>query len=177
MWKDYIHKTKNKPVSQYLIQAVSLANHPKTALDLGSGSGTATKYLTSHGFYVEAVDSEPAAGECLDELIKENKAAFYQQTFSDFRFKTYDLVHASYALPFISPTDFPLVWPKIKASLNPGGIFVAEFFGPQDSWNTDASHLTFHSLQEVEELLNGWQIMKLNEEKRQGPTAHGQQKL
>lgn len=110
MWPDYIQKTKDKATSKYLIEAVSFISQPGDALDLGSGSGVESRYLVKQGFKVQAVDAESVAQAALADLIEQSKVNFILSKFETFSFNHYQLINASYALPFIGAQNFPAFW-------------------------------------------------------------------
>ena len=89
--------------------------------------------------------------------------------------KKYDLVTAQYSLPFIDPNIFNEVFLKILYSIKKGGVFVGQFFGPEDEWSKNEK-MTFLSLEETVNLFSGFEILKSNEVKSRGKTAVGNEK-
>jgi tellurite methyltransferase len=94
----------------------------------------------------------------------------------DFAYEEYDLINASYALPFVPSPRFTETMRRIITSLNPGGLLVCEFFGPQDSWNTPKSQMSFHTRANIEHLVKPLRIILLDEEQTRGRTASGEVK-
>jgi tellurite methyltransferase len=177
MWHNYFDQTKDKPPSKYLVQAVKLVG-PQTypaALDLGSGGGRDTRYLAQAGFAVTSVDAAPVAEDYLQPLNAPN-ITFILSTFEDFSFKRYDLINASFSLPFLDRDKFMPVWQQIIQALNPNGIFVGELFGVLDSWNNNDNDMTFHTKDEIQSLLAGFHIHRLDEEQGDGTTLSRQPK-
>ena len=78
------------------------------------------------------------------------------------------LIHARYSLPFCDPGDFPDVWAAIRRALAPGGIFAGQLLGLHDSWAATSPHMTFHRLDQVEDLLDGLEVLRLDETERDG---------
>lgn len=172
-WKKYYENTKNKPPSKLLLEALSFVQNKSKALDLGAGALVASKYLLSEGFEVVAVDQE----KCVD-MISDEQFAFIQSTFQEYEFpkNTFDFITAQFSLPFNGREGFGILWDKIVSSLTPGGVFVGQLFGLNDEWNVPDSKLVFHSSQEVEEMLFGMEVLKLEEIDKDGKLANGSPK-
>lgn len=171
MWNEYNEARKNKPPRELLTKAVGAGGY---ALDLGAGALNDTRYLLEKGYEVDAVDSSPS----ILELGKDLKAHLFVSTFDTFNFPTatYDLINAAYALPFNPPETFDAMFARLVASLKPGGVFVGQLFGIEDSWS-DNKKMTFHTRGQVEDLFKGFTISHLNESKYKGKTALGQDKF
>ncbi|WP_246275416.1 class I SAM-dependent methyltransferase [Brasilonema bromeliae] len=86
-----------------------------------------------------------------------------------------DLVNASFSLPFCPPESFPSLWEKIISSLRSGGRFCGQLFGRRDSWAIYTSKNS-HTRQQVETLLQRFEIEMLQEEEHPGKTAIGEEK-
>lgn len=169
VWKTYHERTKEKPPSQTLVEAVKLVIERDSALDLGASSLRDTKFLLQQGFRtVTAVDIEPATKEAADEL-KDERLQVVISPFQEFDFpeNTFDLVNAQFSLPFASPEAFADVFGKMKNSLKQKGVFVGQLFGKNGSWR-DNSKMTFNNLDDVRKLLSGMEIIELREEERDG---------
>jgi hypothetical protein len=81
-------------------------------------------------------------------------------------------IYAGFSLPFCLPQAFPGTWARIRQALAPGGIFAGQLFGLRDSWADDPD-MTFHARPEVEVLLDGLQILRLEETEHDGHAASG----
>ncbi|MCX5205307.1 class I SAM-dependent methyltransferase [Streptomyces sp. NBC_00237] len=98
----------------------------RTALEIGAGTGKATRLFARHGVAVTA--TEPDA-QMLAELRKHVPADVrtVHAAFEDVRTDTrYDLVYAAAALHWTSPKGR---WSRMAALLEPGGVF-ASFGSP-----------------------------------------------
>ena len=73
-----------------------------------------------------------------------------------------NLIHAGLALPFCRPKSFKQLWDQVLHALEPGGVFVGHFFGPQHGWSTFA-HLTFHSELDIRRMCEGLEVNLLRE--------------
>jgi SAM-dependent methyltransferase len=98
----------------------------RTALEIGAGTGKATRAFTGRGITVTATEPDAAM---LGELRKHVPAnvIIVQAAFEDLRLTgTYGLVFAAAALHWTQPADR---WPRMAALLEPGGVFAS--FGGQ----------------------------------------------
>jgi SAM-dependent methyltransferase len=96
------------------------------ALEIGAGTGKATRLFAQRGVAVTATEPD---GAMLAELVKHVPASVEtkQAALEDLRpDRTYGLVYAAAALHWTSPEGR---WPRIAALLEPGGV-VASFGGP-----------------------------------------------
>ncbi|SMF49700.1 trans-aconitate 2-methyltransferase [Streptomyces sp. Amel2xC10] len=98
-----------------------------TALEIGAGTGKATRLFTGRGITLTATDPDAAM---LTELrkhvppdVRTTQASFEDMPLDDNR---YDLVYAAAALHWTHPDAR---WPRMAALLRPGGTF-ASFGGP-----------------------------------------------
>ncbi len=98
----------------------------RTALEIGAGTGKATRLFAGHGVTVTATEPDAAMLTVLRRAVpagvKPVRAAF-----EDLRpGETYGLVYAAAALHWTRPEGR---WPRMAALLEPGGVF-ASFGGP-----------------------------------------------
>lgn len=176
-WQTYHENTKERPPRESLQRALALVEERNTALDLGAGALTDTKYLIQEGFEkIVVVDSEPSIGQRSTE-INNDRLEVVISKFEDFNFSpnTYDLINAQFSLPFTHPEQFIEVFERLKDSLKQRGVFVGQLFGDRDGWASD-SNMTFHTSDQVKELLDGLEVMEFKEEEKDGTTAAGEQK-
>lgn len=98
----------------------------RTALEIGAGTGKATRLFARRGIAVTATEPD---GSMLAELHKHVPAnvATVQTAFEDLRpGERHGLVYAAASLHWTNPEGR---WPRIAALLEPGGVF-ASFGGP-----------------------------------------------
>ena len=79
---------------------------------------------------------------------------------------------AGFSLPFCAPQEFPALWARIRRALAPGGVFAGQLFGTHDTWADDPD-MTFYSRHQVEVLLDGLDILRLEETERDGHAFSG----
>lgn len=174
-WENFYTFTKDSPPWPLLGRAVYFLPLKGHALDLGAGAGRDTRYLLQQGFQVTAVDSDPHAIAILRSFPQENLQVV-QASFEDFAFDIYDLINAQFALPFLPQQRFHEVFERVKRAIKPNGIFVGQFFGIHDQWNTSDSNMTFLTKEQAEAVLWDMDIIELNEEDRDGHVADGSPK-
>jgi SAM-dependent methyltransferase len=114
------------PAELYDVVATYAGAPIRTALEIGAGTGKATRVFAERG--VEVTATEPDAA-MLAELRKTAPSTVntVQSTFEDLRPDgTYDLVYAAAALHWTRAEDR---WSRVAAHLEPEGVF-ASFAGP-----------------------------------------------
>ncbi len=171
-WEDFYKITKGRPPWPLLVQAVSLLSNGKYALDLGCGAGRDTRFLLEQGFTVTAVDSDPHAIALL-AAFPQDRLRVVQSSFEAFEFESYDLVNAQFALPFAPEDRFHEVFARIKLALNAGRIFVGQFFGVNDEWNTPGNQMTFLTREQAEAELKDLRVLEFQEEDVDSHVADG----
>ncbi|KJY33864.1 class I SAM-dependent methyltransferase [Streptomyces sp. NRRL S-495] len=98
----------------------------RTALEIGAGTGKATRLFAGHGIAVTATEPDAAMLAVLNRTAPANVTTV-QTAFEDLRpGRTYGLVYAAAALHWTRPDGR---WPRVAALLEPGGVF-ASFGGP-----------------------------------------------
>ncbi len=98
----------------------------RRALEIGAGTGKATRVFAARGITVTATDPDEAM---LEELRRQGPAGIetVRAAFEDLRAgMTYDLVFAAAALHWTAPEGR---WSRMAGLLEPGGVF-ASFGGP-----------------------------------------------
>ncbi|MCC7436682.1 class I SAM-dependent methyltransferase [Candidatus Nomurabacteria bacterium] len=177
-WKTYFEKHAKRKPREQLVRAVSYCSNKENALDLGAGTLIEAAFLLENGFsHVTAVDSSPESLEFAKHFDSER---FKLETikFDEFKLEpnTYDLVNAQYALPFYGKQNFESFIENIKKSLKIGGVFVGQFFGNRDDWNTKDKNLAFQTKEEVQNFLSDMEVIEFQEEEKEGNTASGNTK-
>ena len=176
-WAEFYKHTRERPPWPRMIRAASLVTRKNRALDLGCGAGRDTRYLLTQGFQVTAVDADANAMAILATFPQEKLRAV-QSSFGDFVFENYDLINAHYCLPFLAREQFYSVFGKVRQALNSEGIFVGQFFGTHDQWNTAerAEKMTFLTRKEAMQALDGLDVVEFDEEDVDSVVADGSPK-
>ncbi len=159
-----------------LVEAAERFATPGFAVDLGAGTGRDTAELIRRGWRVLAIDREAEAIGRLHELVGadggrlETITARYEQA----EWPACDLVNASFALPFCSPSEFPGVWGRIVDSIVPGGRFAGQLFGNRDAWARTG--IVVQTREEVDALLEPFDVERLEEFEGEASTVIGKTK-
>lgn len=175
-WGSYIEKTKelNKGPRILLVEALKLTSKRNSALDLGAGALNDTKYLLDQSFRkVTAVDQDEKSKEIAKEL-SDDRLIFIEGKIEEFEFPddTYDLINAQFSLPFIDTNKIEEVLAKIAGSLIEEGVFVGQLFGERDEWSK-RENINFHTVDKIRVMLKNVEILKLEEEEKEGATVEG----
>lgn len=182
-WPSYYQKTGDRPPRETLLFALDQFDAesvaaPRLAVDLGCGSGRDTIELLRRGWRVLAIDAEPAAIEKLtgrDDLPVDVELTGQVARFADASWPQCDLINSSFALPLMPPDEFATVWPRITASLKPGGRIACQLFGPRDSW-ADREGMSFHDRAAVDGMLAELDVEMCREEEDDSTTVRGEAK-
>ena len=151
------------------------AGQDRLAIDLGCGEGTDALELLARGWLVTAVDAEAAGLALLRARIPPSAAERVRvlcASFAEAELPCAQLIHAGFSLPFCPPQEFPALWARIRQALAAGGVFAGQLFGIRDSWADDPD-MTFHTRHQVEVLLDGLDILRLEETERDGHAFSG----
>jgi len=151
------------------------AGQGRMAIDLGCGDGTDALELLARGWSVTAVDATEAGLRLLRARIPATAAdriCVICASFSKADLPRAHLIHAGFSLPYCPPQTFPATWARIRQALASGGVFAGQLFGIRDSWADDPS-MTFHARHEVAGLLDGLQILRLEETEQDGQASSG----
>ena len=145
----------------------------RLAVDLGCGAGVETKAMLDSGWEVTAVDGEAALPSRLFGLVGEHPRLHVRvSSFNELEIPPADLVYAGYSLPFVPPQDFSALWERVCRALRPRAWLAVDLFGDRDDW-AGQEGMTFLSRPGVEELLNGLQVVSLDEEDQAGRSYSG----
>lgn len=174
-WESYFSSRIYDPPEQFVVaglKKIATSGKGKVAIDLGSGIGHETKLLLDKGFKVVAVDSNPLALQYMKHLpgiakhntqLKTIPSKFENLNFSSL--PRADLIISSFALPFVSQSQFNRVWQKIKANIKPGGYIIINLFDPHYSFYNNKHAMTFHTKDQALNLLKGFKIIEFREVK------------
>lgn len=178
-WIEYYRRNAGRAPRRLLTDAVSFTSEPGLALDLGSGDGTETLWLLERDWSVFAVDREPAAVALLKDHVTTNSThqlRVEQADLATFHVPAADLILAGNTLPFLTRHQFHNTWGRLREALPPRGILAVNLFGNHDSWASGDSQvqgMSFHTHQDVNTLLDGLEILQLEEHEFDGGSGRG----
>lgn len=183
-WAAYYSAVVGRPPRDTLLAALGRfeaeesAASSRLAVDLGCGEGRDTVELLRRGWRVLGIDGEPEAiarllsrPEINSTRLETQVVRFEQMNLPE----TVDLINASFSLPFCPPEHFPSLWEKIVLSLRSGGRFCGQLFGDRDSWAIYTS-MNHHTREQLDLLLQPFEVEMLEEEEHPGKTALGEDK-
>lgn len=171
----------------------------RTALDLGCGEGRDTRELLRRPGPVRwQVVAHDGSAEGLDLLTRSltpaerrrirTVQAYMEDIPSRFRaglpapaiaarprIAQFDLVNASFVIPFCKPRAFPALWSWITARIAPGGRFAGQLFGDRDTW-AHVRRTTGIPRARLDRLFSGFILEQLREDETDGVTTMGEPK-
>jgi tellurite methyltransferase len=180
-WEEYYRAVEGRPLRALFVDALPFLPTPSqddralVAVDLGCGDGTETLALLARGWTVIAVDGAHESIARLRASVApedSRRLTTFVAPFHELQLPDADFVYAGLSLPFCDPREFGEVWRRISTALRPEGVFAGHFFGPHDSWS-DTPDMTFHTREEVESLLDGFEVHLLHEQDEDGPAVGG----
>jgi hypothetical protein len=179
-WVAYYRNTTGRtprPVFEKGMAAVGAARvEPGQAVEIGFGDGTETLALLGAGWRVVAIDPTPEAATALRANVAPDDAdrlEILTVTGEAADLPPFDLLYAGYALSFIPPKAFAGFWPKVRAGLRPGGFLVCNIFGVRDTWAGNRK-MTFVTREKVDGMVEGLDVIALDEEDQDGSSFSGQ---
>jgi SAM-dependent methyltransferase len=200
---DYLDGTSGLPPRELLLRGLALGGWTaeaqssdaelgrRHALDLGCGPGREVVVLLQRGFRVQAVDPYRSMIDATSRAVMEHApsrlgrlrldCARIEELAPALPRAEFDLVHAGFVLPFVESASFADAFRSIAASMQEGGMFVGQFFGPDDEFVREAAPgaMTSHTREEVDALLceNALVAMHREEVRRDGKIGRGRSKF
>jgi tellurite methyltransferase len=168
-WSSYYKNTLLKEPNKTAIIACKqfINTVEKTVLDIGSGTGCDSMYFLENGFTVFALDQETNALDILQEKIKGNtnfNINFIHSQIQEYIIpnNTFDIINASYSLPFMPKKQLMIVWQKIYDGLKINGILSCQLFGIHDDWAKN-TEMAFLSIGVVKRICKNYEIVHFEE--------------
>lgn len=169
-WPRYFASTRDKPLHPLYRQLDPLLPPHGLALELGCGHGHGVLHLLDRGLRVIAVDlREEPLQELRSRLPAEAEVRIIQDDITHVDLPENDLSVLGFALFFLSPDQLHEFWPRLVASIKPGGLFMGQFLGVNDDWASWG--YTTHSCEEVLSLLSPFELLHFEEVERDGATS------
>ncbi len=167
----YQEKSKNKEPAELAKKLLPFIPPHLKILDLGAGAGKDSRFFVDNGHSVTAIDRETTV---ISEAM-ENQDGLYSQSISVIKGDFYnmslsncDVIYANYSLPFCATSDFPLKWLNLDSQVKVGTIVAYIFFGKNDDWKNSTEKFTFHSKEDVKNLLDQYEILHIEDKKYNG---------
>jgi hypothetical protein len=178
-WTDYYRMTDGRSVRPLFAKgmaAVAAAGlKPGAAVEIGFGDGTESVALLQEGWHVTAIDPSPAAVDFLRGKMPAtagDRLEIVTVGAETAAIPPFDFLYAGYALSFIHPSRFPAVWATIRERMRLAGIIAVNVFGVHDTWADDPD-MTFIDLPRARALVDGLEVIALDEEDADGPSGSG----
>ncbi|MEY3201951.1 MAG: hypothetical protein RIR70_1501 [Pseudomonadota bacterium] len=182
VWVPYYKVTQRQGPRKLLLETLGhvgeAAMRPGFSVDLGTGTGAAARLIYERTRWeVWALDASASADQYLCQRFGNQcplGLTFIHDSFHTMRFapSSVDLAWAGLALPYVPQGEIALVWDKIVDCLRDGGIFAGDFFGPEHR-HFGRQDMNFHEPHQLEALLAGMDIIKLERNTRPHPFSQG----
>lgn len=177
-WPQYYAAQAGRPVRDLVIRGAGAVERPGHAVDLGCGDGTETAWLLEHGWWVTAVDGTPEALGLVTQKAEghRERVEVVLADLADYDVPPAELVVACASLPFVPPSRFDQVWQRVRNAIRGGGVLAVNLFGERDTWaqpDTLVPGLTFHTRDQVEQLVRGLTVVEISEHEYDGPSGGG----
>jgi tellurite methyltransferase len=104
------------------------------ALDIGAGVGNHARWLAARGFEVDAVESHPKQIEALRQAVSGTGVVVHEVDIRQFDLppQRYSLIIGLAVFHFIASSDMTPLASRLQASLEPGGLLLAQVFTVDD---------------------------------------------
>ncbi|MDI9636938.1 class I SAM-dependent methyltransferase [Kamptonema cortianum] len=171
-WDEYFQAARKLGPNPFYSRIEPYLGQPGKVAELGFGAGTGIQWWLDRGWQVVAVDAEDCMCEHLRSLHSpDTQLEIVCSDYVDANWGEVDVVAAVFSLFFVPPGRFECLWPKVVASIKPGGLFCGQLIGQGDEWATE-EHVS-HTQAEVDGLLRDFDILEIEEVRRAGKTLYG----
>lgn len=178
-WADYYQHTLGRELRPPFVRGIRVLQEagvrPAQAIEVGFGDGEETLALLAAGWRVLAIDASPEAAEVLRPRVPAELAdrlEIRSTPVEDAELPRFDLLYAGYTLPFLAPETFDRFWAQALDRANPDGDLIVNLFGTHDTW-AGRPDMRFHERAQVERLVDGLDIVVLDETEEDGPSFLG----
>ncbi|MEU4236971.1 methyltransferase domain-containing protein [Actinoplanes sp. NPDC026619] len=171
-WAGYNDAQAGRAVRELCADVIELAGPGagRTAVDLGCGAGIEAAALLAAGWRVHAVDSAPGTIERVG--VHEGLTVVEADLATLGGLPAAGLIYSGYSLQYLAPEGFERLWGMIRDSLRPGGWLAVDLLGDRDEWAGTPGE-TFLSEGAVRALVDGLDLVRLDEEDAEGPAYGG----
>lgn len=142
------------------------------ALELGAGIGIEAAHLAASGFRVHTYDVDPGVEGAMLALAESHPIRHRTVRLEELtELPEADLILSCATLSFVPREGFADLWQLLRNSLRPGGVLAVDLFGRRDDWaGTDGF---YPSRTEVDDLLEGLEVLALDEREHDGRSFAG----
>ena len=142
------------------------------AIELGSGAGVEARFLAESGFTVHTFDADPSVEPAMARLSESLPVVHTTTDLEQLpQLPAADLVLSCATLSFVRRSTFLPLWWTLREAMRPRGIVAVDLFGEHDDWaGTDG---TFVTRGEIEQLLEGLDVLELEEGEHDGRSFSG----
>lgn len=133
IYNEHAHERNASSKQEWKIQSRSRfleqlkANHTRTLLEIGAGTGQDSLYFMEHGLDVTAIDlSEEHVSYCNQRGIRALVMDLYQLDFLD---NSFDSIYSLNCLLHVPKADLNVVLIELKRVLAPDGLFYLGLYG------------------------------------------------
>ena len=181
-WAAYYRQTIGRdprPLFERGMRALSAAGmEPGQAVEVGFGDGTETVALLIAGWSVLAIDATSEAADVLGSQVPDGATDRLEIRIASaemVELPGFDLLFAAYALSFLERAAFSSFWDQVRERLRPRGFLVVNIFGVRDTWasRSEARSMTFLGETAVRRLVDGLEVISLDEEDEDGDSFEG----
>ena len=171
-WTQHYQMTVGNPPPDLLLEGLSQyarsGQSPGQAIDIGSGAGVATRAFLDRGWQVLAIDSDPNAAvytEGYTPAEQRDRLQMLITPLQDAELVPADFIFAMSTLPYVPAEDFSAIWVKIENAIQPGGVFVGNFFLPGHRLANDPNaNVHTMTIDEVAALFEGYEILGVRQD-------------
>ena len=176
----YYNNTKNIEPHE-LVKKIIQKKEKGIAIDIGVGAGRDTVALLKNGWSVTAIDKNDTSNIIKENLNKDEikRLTFICDDVTNIKFPKSDLIISFNVLSFVDKKSIKCVIEKIRNSLNKNGIVILNFFGKEDGFKDriseekERNEIYLYDESEIKELLKDFEIIKLNEIKKDEISGDG----
>jgi SAM-dependent methyltransferase len=173
-WQEYFAAMADKPLHPLYAHLDPFLPPTGRALELGCGVGQGVLHLAALGWDVVAVDAQDEPLNALRARLEPRHRVEIRKGFIEdvkLNDREFDLVVAGFCLFFLKPTEFGHTLERTLGSIRPGGLLMAQFLGPWDSWAREG--YSAHSQEDLRSFLSGFQTLHWEHIERDGRSVQG----